>query len=108
MSVTDLLNGAQGPKNTEEASILVDALIEKLHFLKHYRNAQDLSDTEQATLKAVLEALFRFPCSEHRILGLKKALGVNRGIVKQAFLELDNPAVTEFIKSLATKERESA
>ena len=108
ISVTDMLNGATGPTATEEATVLIDALVERLRFLKRFRNAKDLSNAERSTVKAVLEAFFRFPCGEHKILGLKKALGINRAVVKQAFLELDNPAVTELVRSLAAKEKESA
>ena len=82
--------------------------MEKIRFIKRYRSLKDLSNSEKNTLNAVLEALFRFPCSEHKILGLKKALGINRGVVKQAFLNLDNPNVTAMIKTLCAKEKETA
>ncbi len=108
ISASDMLRGATGPVSTEEATVLADALVEKIRFIKRYRALNELSKSEKATLNAVLEALFRFPCSEHKILGLKKALGINRSIVKQAFLELDNPVVASMIKTLCAKEKVSA
>lgn len=108
LSVDDMLQGAEGPTATDEAARMVDAMIERIHFIKRYRTLTELSAEEHRTLNAILEALFRFPCSEHKILGLKRALSENRSIVKQAFLELDNPAVTTLIKTLTAREKESA
>ncbi len=108
ITVDDMIKGAKGPTGTDEASRLIDAMIERIHFIKRYRSLKELSVGEKQKLKAILEAIFRFPNGEHKILGLKKALGLNRAIVKQAFLELDNPAVTEMIVSLCAKEKELA
>ncbi len=108
VSVTDILNGGRGPESVEEASMLIDALVERIYFIRRYGALKDLGKSEKETLHAILEALFRFPCSEHRLLGLKKALGINRNVVKQAFLELDNPAVSELIKSLSAKDKKTA
>lgn len=107
-SVSDMLNGAPGPEATEEALLLIDALIEHIRFIKRYNVLKDLSKEENDILKTVLNALFRFPCSEHKILGLKKALSINRDVVKQAFLELDNPAIMSLIKRLSLPEQKTA
>ncbi len=105
VSVTDMMNGKEGPASFEEATILIDALIERIYFIRRFNMLKELSRTEQGILKSVLEAFLRFQYDEHRMLGLKKALDINRNVVKQAFLELDNPAVTELIESFGTTKK---
>lgn len=100
ISAQDILNGCCGPSNSEQAVNLINTLIEKIKFTKHYKDLSDLTKWERQTLKAVMEAIFRFPNNEYIILGIRKAMDINRNVVKSAILQMDNPKMTAFFNSV--------
>lgn len=99
ITVQDMLDGCTGPTGVEDATNLIKGLTEKIKFMKRYRELRDLSPSERQLLQNVLLAMFRFPSNEHIILGLRKALDVNRNIVKTELLQIDNPNVAAFFRN---------
>ncbi len=99
ITVQDMLGGSVGPVGTEASVRLTDGLVESIRFLKRKKDISDLSDEESEKVRKVIEAMFRFPNHEYTILGLRKALDMNRYIVKQIFLRLDNPEIRAFLRT---------
>lgn len=99
ITAQDMLDGCSGPSETKEAVALINALASKIKFAKNYHDISDLKSGERETLQRVLDAMFRFPNNEFVILGLRKVLAVNRNIVKEMLLQMDNPMATEFFRT---------
>lgn len=103
ITAQDILNGCAGPSNTEQAAILINALLDKIKFARRYKEMSDLNIHEKEVLRQVIEALFRFPNNEYVILGMRKALDINRNVVKSMLLQMENPEIIAFFKSATEK-----
>lgn len=99
VTADDFLSGkASAPSAPEEISILISSLVNKVSSLESLGTAEPTAEQKKLTEK-VIRALFRFPHAEHTIVGLKELLDINRGVVKQIFLEMDDPQIRKFIKA---------
>ena len=98
ITVEDMLRGSIGPSNTEQAVTLIDSLMETVKFTKRFKELSDLKDDQRRVLDGVISAILRFPNNEHKMLGLRKLLTVNRNVVKAALYETDGDEITEFIR----------
>ena len=108
ITVEDLLHGCSGPAVTEQAVNLINALAETIKYTKRYKQLSDLKEEQKKLLDSVIAALFRFPNNEHIMLGLRKLLDVNRNVVKEAILCLDNDDITAFVRNTQMPEKWSA
>lgn len=99
ITVADMIKGSVGPSVSEQAVVLIDGLIEKIRFIKRAHSFSGLKGEDQKTLQAVIKAFFRFPNNEFTILGIRKAMDINRDIVKQALLGMDSPEITAFFRN---------
>ena len=57
-----------------------------------------LTDEQKAVVKKILLALFRISQSEYTIIGLKGLIDLNRRVVKNVYMEIDDKKVLSFIK----------
>ncbi len=108
ITVTDMINGCAGPSVSEQAVTLIDGLMERIRFVKRVHSFGDLKEEEKKTLQSVIRAFFCFPNNEFTIIGIRKAMDINRDIVKQALLGMDSPEITAFFKSTQTTSKRSA
>ncbi len=99
ITVSDMLKGSVGPSVSEQAVTLIDGLMDKIKFVKRARSFGELKEDDRKTLQAVIKAFFRFPSNEFTILGIRKAMDLNRDVVKQALLGMDSPEITAFFKN---------
>ncbi len=99
ITVNDMINGSVGPSVSEQAVIIIDGLTEKIGFIRRTHSYNELKEENKTILKNVLGAFFRFPNNEFTVLGIRKALNINREVVKQALLEMDSPEILSFFKN---------
>ena len=95
----DFINGrAAAPKSPEEISILVTSIVNKASFISSMNAADKPTKEQKKILQAVIQSLFRIPNPEYTIIGLKGLLDLNRNVVKQVYMELDDRNILAFIK----------
>lgn len=100
VSVDDFLAGKREvPDKPEQLNLLVDAIVNKVHFIEKVQNSTFLEKQQRQELDQALRGLFRIPQAEFTIIGLTRLLAMNRAIVKEALCELDDNKVLEFIKA---------
>ena len=99
ITVEDMLRGSVGPSNTEQAVSLIDSLVDTIKFIKRSKELSDLKDEQRKVLDSVISSVLRFPNNEHKMLGIRKLLGVNRNVVKAALYETDGADMAEFIRT---------
>ncbi len=96
--VDEFIEGtAAAPEDPSELSILINAMVEKVSFLKGRVSVSALSQEEYVMVEKVLRAMFRIPSSEYIMIGLRSLLDLNRPVVKAVFAVVDDPAITRFI-----------
>lgn len=98
IGVDEFLEGAPAPAEPSHASMLIDGLVEKVKFIKRYKNDLELNDVQRKQLIQIIESMFRFKNNEYTIVGLKKLLDINRSVVTGIFLAVDNADVKTFIR----------
>lgn len=98
VTADSFLSGAAVPEAPEEAAILIRALTEKANVVRSRTSMEDLSPQQQRDLENIISAVFRMKKSEYVVMGLKNLLEMNRGVIKDVFAQMDDPAILEFIK----------
>lgn len=95
VTVDEYLEGHQPPLGVEELSFLTNGLIDRAAFIAE--RTGNLSKKERKKLDETILALFRLGNDEFTVIGIKELLKLNRAVVKNAFLELDDPSIIRFI-----------
>lgn len=98
ITVADMLNGSPAPSDTDQVVVLLDGLVDRIKFIRRYKALEDLNAADRQMLRHAIEAMFRFKNDEYVILGIRKAMEINREVVKQMLMQIDNPAVTSFFR----------
>ncbi len=104
LSVTadDFLEGrAVAPQDPAEVSILKNALIERVGFLREITSTSQMSGEMLHTCRKVIGSMFRLGTAEYTIVGLRDLLELNRVVVKEIFLESNDPRAEEFLRQNA-------
>ena len=57
-----------------------------------------LTREQRILLENVIRALFRLPQAEYTIIGLQGLLGLNRNVIKQVYMEMDDRQINAFIE----------
>jgi MoxR-like ATPases len=86
------------PEDPEKVAILTNALVERASFLRYATDKDSLSEEERGEAEKVIDAIFRLGAAEHVIVGVRDLLELNRGVVNQLFLEMDNPEIDQFLQ----------
>lgn len=100
ITVEELLRGCPGPSNSEQAVTLLNALAESVRFVKGCREMGDLKPAQSEMLNNAIAAVFRFPNNEHKMVGIRKLLGLNHDVVRAALYEADSKDITEFVMNM--------
>ena len=99
VTVDDYLSKrAEAPADPSKAAILINAMVEKVGFLKKAEGVESLSPDEKKEACSVIEGMFRLRMGENVVLGVRDLLELNRKVVKQLILEMDNPEIDNFIR----------
>ena len=94
----EFLDGlAAAPKDPSEVAILTGALLEKVGFLRGITSTDELGKDRHELCKKVISSMFRLGAAEYTIVGLRDLLELNRVVVKQIFLESDDPRAEKFL-----------
>ncbi|MCR5324962.1 MAG: MoxR family ATPase [Lachnospiraceae bacterium] len=101
ITIADMLAGSVGPSEAELAISLTESLVGRLNFIKRAGALSELKEDERALVDKVIKAMFRFPNNEYTVMGLRKALEINRDVIKQALLESDSQEIREFLRKAA-------
>ncbi|SCX79404.1 AAA domain (dynein-related subfamily) [Lachnospiraceae bacterium XBB2008] len=97
ITVDDVLRGCMGPSVSEQAVTLINALTDTVKFIKGYKELSDMKASQREQLNKVIAGIFRFPNNEHKMLGVRKLLGLNHEVVKSALYETDSRDIEEFV-----------
>ena len=87
----------EAPKDHDKAAILINALVDRVSFLKNVPDAESLSQEERQEAEKIIDAVFRLGVAEHIIIGVRDLLEINRTVVRQLFLEMDNQEIDKFL-----------
>ena len=87
----------EAPKDHDKAAILINALVDRVSFLKNVPDAESLSQEERQEAEKIIDAVFRLGVAEHIIIGVRDMLEINRIVVRQLFLEMDNQEIDKFL-----------
>ena len=99
VTADDFISGhAMAPDSPEKISILVTSIINKVSFLGRMNEAEEPTTEQKTMLERVIRSLFRLPQSEYTIVGLKSLIDLNRKVVKQVYMAMDDKKVLDFIK----------
>ena len=99
VTADDFINKRVGaPRAPEELSILVTSLVNKVSFLGSMTDAEKPTVEQKRAVDKVIRALFRLPQAEYTIIGLKSLIDMNRRVVKQVYMEMDNNRILSFIQ----------
>ena len=99
ITADDFINGhAAAPSTPEEISILVTSIVNKVEFIGGMSDAEEPTVEQKYIIESVIRSLFRIPHSEYTIIGLKSMIDLNRKVVKQVYMEMDDGNILEFIK----------
>ena len=101
VNADEFLKNKKAPDDPSEISILINALVEKVSYLADVNSADDLSKKQRNGAEKVISALFDLPEAEYTIVGLRDLLELNRKVVKQIFLMMDEPEIEAFIRENA-------
>lgn len=85
------------PADPSELSILTNALVEKVSYLKNVSSADELGKEKLDECRRVLAAMFKLGPAEYSVIGLRDLLELNRPVVRQIFLESDIRDAEKFI-----------
>lgn len=97
ISADEFIRGANAPTAPEELSLLVTSLVNKASFIGSIDGIEELSAEQRKTADVVIKSLFRLKKAEYIIVGLKSLLDINRKILKELFMEIDDKNITDFI-----------
>lgn len=99
ITAEDFLDGTVGaPKDPSEASILTNALVDRVSFLKKAGTPKELTEEQRKETERIISAMFRLGQAEYTVVGLRDLLELNRSLVKDIFLELNDPEIEGFIR----------
>jgi len=98
VSADEFIRGAQAPSAPEEISLLVTALVNKISFIGSIDGVAEFSADQRKIADTVIRSLFRLKKAEYIIVGLKSMLDLNRKVIKELFLEIDDKNITDFIE----------
>ncbi|MBR1470356.1 MAG: AAA family ATPase [Lachnospiraceae bacterium] len=99
ISAEDFLSGTvPAPDAPEEISLLVNSLTERIRYVAQMGGTSALAPEQKAELQQVISAMFRLGTPEYTILGLRELLEINRSLIRQVFLETDDPEAMRFIE----------
>lgn len=100
VTADEFISGKAGaPNSPEELSILVNAVVEKASFLKKIGTFSKPSQEQKKQVQEIIRAVFRIPQSDYIIVGMKKLLELNRKVVKEVYLEMDDHTIMNFIQN---------
>ena len=92
------LMSGEAPKDPSELSVLISALVYRLSFLGEVKSADDLSKKQTEEAEKVITSMFKLPEAEYTIVGLSELLRLNRSVVKQIFLKIDDPKIEKYLQ----------
>ncbi len=99
VTADDYLEGkAEAPTDPSELTILINSLVEKVSFLQNIPTIKELSREQTIELQDIIHAMLGFGSSEATILGLRNLLEVNRTVVRDIFVVMNDPDVDEFLE----------
>ena len=102
VTAEDFLEGIlDAPKEPSEVAILTNALVERLGFLREVTGLAQLNAEQLKESRRVISSMFRLGTAEYTIIGLRDLLEINRSVVKQIFLESDDPRAEQFLEENA-------
>ena len=99
VTADDFMAGrVQAPTEPDELSVLTEGIVSKAPRMAAPHTFQAMPQADRDRLAEVIHALMRLPQAEYTIIGLKRLLDKNRELVKEAFADLDDPAIMRFIR----------
>lgn len=95
----DFISGrVAAPTAPEELSILISSIVSKMAFLSNIHDVERPTAEQLAMVERAVASLLRIPQAEYVIVGLKGLLDLNRKVVKEVCMAMDNHALHTFIK----------
>ncbi|MCR5332369.1 MAG: MoxR family ATPase [Lachnospiraceae bacterium] len=102
VTADEFLEGlSEAPSDPSEVTILTNALVEKLGFIRGIATPQQLNKEQLILCRKVISSMFRLGAAEYTIVGLRDLLELNRLVIKQIFLVNDDPRAEEFLEQNA-------
>lgn len=100
VSADDFIAGkTKEPKAVDATNVLIGSLINKASFVTECNDFSMMQQSEKDLLIKIINSAFNFNKAEYTIVLLNKLLQLNRPVIKQAYLSVDNPNMTDFIKN---------
>ncbi|MBQ6588123.1 MAG: AAA family ATPase [Butyrivibrio sp.] len=97
ISVDEFLQGKDADEKPELMATLINALMDKVYFIKNVQSFEELDESQKQMLFTVIKSLFRFRTAEFTVMGIKQLLELNRGAVKTAFAQCDDVRIDKFL-----------
>lgn len=99
VTADDFISGkAAAPEDPEELSALTLGIVSRAPHITGADSFEGMGEKDRGQLEAVIRALVKLPEPEYTIIGLKELLKLNPELVKDAFAQLDDPAIMLFIQ----------
>ncbi len=100
VTADDYLEGkAIAPGDPAELAILINSLVEKVGFLQNIPAIGGLSEPQKKEVQRIIHGMMGLGSSEGTILGLRNLMELNRNVVRDVFVDMDDPAVDEFLNN---------
>ena len=99
VTADSFLKGQAAPTEPDMVMVLISSLLNKVSFLQHMDDAATLSFEQVTALQSVIRGFFRLPQAEYVMVAMKDLLYMNRRVVKNVFLTMDDPAIRQFIQT---------
>ena len=103
VNVDDFIKGrSKAPQAPEEAAIFLNALANRISFVKNYNRFDDMTSEEKTLLSDAIKALFGISAPEYVIMGIKNIMNINRILIKEAFVLCDDSRIDKFLSDHAS------
>lgn len=86
------------PEDPEMVAVLTNALVDRVSYLRSVTDTTSLSEDQRNEVESVIEGIFRLGIAEHVVVGVRDLMELNRKVVRQIFLEIDNPEIEKYIE----------
>ncbi len=72
-------------------------MVDRVSYVRNTIDAENLTPDERREIESVIDGIFRLGVAENVIVGVRDLLELNRKVIQQIFLEMDNPEIEQFL-----------
>jgi hypothetical protein len=85
------------PEDADKVAVLTNAMVDRVSYVRNTIDAEKLTPDERREIESVIDGIFRLGVAENVIVGVRDLLELNRKVIQQIFLEMDNPEIEQFL-----------